>query len=104
MKTKKQLDEPDSAYKKSTPVKTFSLQVAFSEPDFQKAVRVAFHLAKSAGRELDPPSISHPTSGRCLSRRLDWVADVFLFSPERGTGMLFSSWEGHSQFLSPPMA
>ena len=51
MKTRKQLNEPNDAIKK--PVKTLSLQVAVSEPDFQKAVREAFNLAKSAGRELD---------------------------------------------------
>jgi hypothetical protein len=53
MKTKKQLNEPDDAIKKSAPLKTLSLSVAVSEPDLQKAVRVAFDLAKSSGRELD---------------------------------------------------
>ena len=53
MKTKKQVDEANDAIKKSAPVKTLSLQVAVSEPDLQKAVRVAFDLAKSAGRELN---------------------------------------------------
>ena len=51
MKTRKQLNEPCDAIKK--PVKTLSLQLAISEPHFQKAVREAFDLAKSAGRELD---------------------------------------------------
>jgi len=51
MKTRKLFNEPDDATKK--PVKTLSLQVAVSEPDFQKMVREAFDLAKSAGRELD---------------------------------------------------
>jgi uncharacterized protein YjgD (DUF1641 family) len=53
MKTKKQVDEANDAIKKSAPVKTLSLQVAVSEPDLQKAVRVAFDLAKSGGRELN---------------------------------------------------
>ena len=53
MKPKKQFNEPNDAIKKSAPIKTLSLQVAVSEPDFQKAVREAFDLAKSAGRELD---------------------------------------------------
>ena len=30
-----------------------NLQVAVTEPDLQKAVREAFDLAKSSGRELD---------------------------------------------------
>ena len=51
MKTRKLFNEPNVAIKK--PVKTLSLQVAVSEPDLQKVVRVAFDLAKSAGRELD---------------------------------------------------
>jgi hypothetical protein len=53
MKTKKQVDEANDAIKKSAPVKTLSLQVAVSEPDLQKAVQVAFDLAKSGGRELN---------------------------------------------------
>lgn len=53
MKTKKQLNEANDAVEKSAPIKTLRLQVAISEPDLQKAVRVAFDLAKSAGRELD---------------------------------------------------
>jgi len=53
MKPKKQVNEADDATKKNAPIKTLSLSVAVSEPDLQKAVRVAFDLAKSAGRELD---------------------------------------------------
>ena len=53
MKTKKQLNEANEAIEKSAPIKTLSLSVAVSEPDLQKAVRVAFDLAKSSGRELD---------------------------------------------------
>ena len=34
-------------------IKTVSLQVAVTEPDLQNAVRRAFELAKSAGRELN---------------------------------------------------
>lgn len=51
MKARKQFNKPNDAIKK--PVKTLSLRVAISEPDFQKAIRVAFDLAKSAGQELD---------------------------------------------------
>jgi sugar/nucleoside kinase (ribokinase family) len=62
MKSKKQMNEPTAAFKKSAPVKTLNLQVAISEPDLPKAVREAFDLAKSAGRELNlvfnlPPDI-----------------------------------------------
>ncbi len=53
MKTKKQLNEANDAFKKGAPVKTLNLQVAVSEPDLPKVVREAFDLAKSAGRELD---------------------------------------------------
>lgn len=53
MRTKKQSNEPYDAIKKSAPIKTLSLQVAVSEPDLPKAVREAFDLAKSAGRELN---------------------------------------------------
>jgi hypothetical protein len=53
MKTKKQMNEPDDAFKKNAPVKTLTLQVAVSEPDLPKTVRMVFDLAKSAGRELD---------------------------------------------------
>ena len=53
MKPKKQVNEADDATKKNAPIKTLSLSVAVSEPDLQKAVRVAFDLAKSAGRELN---------------------------------------------------
>jgi hypothetical protein len=34
-------------------IKTVSLQVAVTRPDLQNAVRKAFELAKSGGRELD---------------------------------------------------
>ena len=53
MKTKKQLNEANDATGKSAPIKTLSLQVAVTEPDLPRAVRVAFDLAKSAGRELN---------------------------------------------------
>ena len=53
MKTKKQLNEANDGITKSAPIKTLSLSVAVSEPDLQKAVREAFDLAKSAGRELN---------------------------------------------------
>jgi len=53
MKTKKQLNEPSDAIEKGVPIKTLSLQVTVTEPDLPQAVRVAFDLAKSAGRELN---------------------------------------------------
>jgi len=53
MKTKNQLNEADDANQKSAPVKTLHLQVAVTEPDLPRAVRMAFDLAKSAGRELN---------------------------------------------------
>ena len=53
MKAKKQLNENDDATGKSAPIKTLSLRVTVTEPDLPKAVRVAFDLAKSAGRELN---------------------------------------------------
>ena len=60
MKIKKQVNEANDAIKKSAPVKTLSLEVAITEPDLLKAVREAFDLAKSGGRELNlafnPPS------------------------------------------------
>ena len=34
-------------------IKTVSLQIAVTEPDLQNAVREAFNLANSGGRELD---------------------------------------------------
>ena len=71
MKTKKQLNEANDAIEKSAPIKTLSLSVAVSEPDLQKTVRVAFDLAKSAGRELNiafslPSDVG--TSPRALPR------------------------------------
>jgi len=55
MNAKKQSYEPKYAIKNGTPVKikTVSLQVAVTEPDLQHAVREAFDLAKSGGRELN---------------------------------------------------
>jgi hypothetical protein len=53
MKTKKQSNESKDAIKNSAPIKTLSLQVAVTEPDLLKAVREAFDLAKSGGRELN---------------------------------------------------
>ena len=47
------MNETNEAIGKSAPIKTLSLQVVVTEPDLPKAVRVAFNLAKSAGRELD---------------------------------------------------
>jgi len=53
MKMQNQFDEPDDVMEKSAPIKILNLQVAVTEPDLTKAVRDAFDLAKSAGRELD---------------------------------------------------
>jgi sugar/nucleoside kinase (ribokinase family) len=57
MNTKNKPYEPKFIAKDATtdrePLKTVSLQVAVTRPDFQNAVRKAFELAKSGGRELD---------------------------------------------------
>ena len=53
MNTKKEVNEPNNTLKKIAPVKTLTLHVAVSEPDLTEAVRVAFDLAKSGGRELN---------------------------------------------------
>ena len=57
MKTKNKPYEPKFIAKDATtdrePLKTVSLQVAVTRPDLQNAVRKAFELAKSGGRELD---------------------------------------------------
>jgi hypothetical protein len=53
MKTKKQSYEPSYVAKNGVTIKTVSLQVAVTEPDLKKAVREAFNLAKSGGRELN---------------------------------------------------
>ena len=53
MNTKSRSYEPKYAITNSATVKTVSLQVAVTEPDLPRAVREAFDLAKSGGRELD---------------------------------------------------
>jgi protein tyrosine phosphatase (PTP) superfamily phosphohydrolase (DUF442 family) len=57
MNTKNKPYEPKYATKDTiqdrTIIKTVSLQVAVTRPDLQNAVRKAFDLAKSGGRELD---------------------------------------------------
>ena len=57
MNTKNKSYEPMFATRDATndkaPIKTVSLQVAVTRPDLQNAVRKAFDLAKSGGRELD---------------------------------------------------
>jgi protein tyrosine phosphatase (PTP) superfamily phosphohydrolase (DUF442 family) len=57
MNTKNKSYEPKYATKDATEdratIKTVSLQVAVTRPDLQNAVRQAFELAKSGGRELD---------------------------------------------------
>jgi len=45
--------QPEYATKNRAAIRTMNLQVAVTEPDLQKAVREAFDLAKSSGRELD---------------------------------------------------
>jgi hypothetical protein len=62
MKMPIQLNEPSDVIEKSASIKTLNLRVSVTEPDLSKAVRAAFDLAKSAGRELDlefnlPPDI-----------------------------------------------
>jgi hypothetical protein len=56
MNTKNKPYEPKYATKNANnrpAIKTVSLQVAVTRPDLQNAVRKAFELAKSGGRELD---------------------------------------------------
>ena len=55
MNTKNKSYEPKYAIKNGATIKikTVSLQVAVTRPDLQNAVRKAFELAKSGGRELD---------------------------------------------------
>jgi sugar/nucleoside kinase (ribokinase family) len=63
MKTQNQWNEPDDVIEKNAPIKTLNLQVAVTEPDLSEAVRAAFDLAKSAGRELDIDFNLPPDSG-----------------------------------------
>jgi hypothetical protein len=53
MNAKNKSYEPEYDTKNRVPTKTVSLQVAVTRPDLQNAVRKAFDLAKSGGRELD---------------------------------------------------
>jgi Tfp pilus assembly PilM family ATPase len=53
MKIKNRSYEPKYVAKNGATIKTVNLQVAVTEPDLQKAVREAFDLAKSGGRELN---------------------------------------------------
>ena len=53
MSAKSRSYEPEYATKNRAAIKTMSLQVAVTEPDLNNAVREAFGLAKSSGRELD---------------------------------------------------
>jgi hypothetical protein len=53
MNTKKRSYEPKYATKNGAIIKTVSLQITVTKPDLQSAVREAFTLAKSAGRELN---------------------------------------------------
>jgi hypothetical protein len=53
MNAKNDSYEPKYAARNGATIKTISLQVAVTEPDLQNAVRAAFDLAKSGGRELD---------------------------------------------------
>ena len=53
MNAKNKSYEPKYVAKNGTAIKTVSLQVAVTEPDLQNAVREAFTLAKSGGRELN---------------------------------------------------
>jgi hypothetical protein len=53
MNTKSKSYETQYATKNGAAIKTVSLQVAVTEPDLQNAVRKAFELAKSGGRELN---------------------------------------------------
>jgi Tfp pilus assembly PilM family ATPase len=53
MNTKKPSYEPEYVAKNGATIKTVSMQVAVTDPNLQNAVREAFALAKSGGRELN---------------------------------------------------
>ena len=66
MNTKNQFNEPKYATRNGATIKTVNLQVAVTEPNLKNAVRTAFDLAKSGGRELNltfglqPPTQGNP--------------------------------------------
>ena len=53
MNTKINSYEPKYAARNGATIKTVNLQVAITEPNLKNAVRTAFNLAKSGGRELN---------------------------------------------------
>ena len=53
MNTKNKSYEPKYITNNGPKIKTLALRIAVTERNLQKAVRQAFDLAKSAGRELD---------------------------------------------------
>ena len=65
MNTKNKSYEPKYATKNDgATIKTVNLQVAVTEPDLKNAVRAAFNLAKSGGRELNLAfGLQPPTQG-----------------------------------------
>ena len=68
MSAKSRSYEPEYATKNRAAIKTMSLQVAVTEPDLNNAVREAFGLAKSSGRELDLAFGLQPRSQNSLKQ------------------------------------
>jgi hypothetical protein len=73
MKTPNQFNEADEFEfpEKHEVIKTLSMSVAVTEPDLEKAIRVAFDLAKSAGRELDLDFNLPPDPGSAVLPRTE---------------------------------
>ena len=82
MKTKSKSYEAQYAARNGATIKTVSLQVAVTEPDLQNAVREAFTLAKSGGRELDLAFTLQPLA-RGIPKPFDIRAAHFM-SPQVG--------------------
>ncbi len=82
MNTKSKSYEPQYATKHGAAIKTVSLQVAVTEPDLKTAIREAFDLAKSGGRELNLSfSLQPPAQG--LQKPSD-IRPAHLASPRAG--------------------
>jgi hypothetical protein len=82
MNAKSKAYEPKYAARTGTTIKTVSLQVAVTEADLQNAVRTAFDLAKSGGRELDLAFTLQPLT-RGIAKPFDIRAAHFM-SPRAG--------------------
>jgi hypothetical protein len=86
MNTKNRSYEPEYVAKNGATngatIKTVSLQVAVTEPDLQNAVREAFALAKSGGRELNLAFCLQSLTQR-ISKQSD-IRAAHLASPRAG--------------------